>query len=58
MRLFHALSLTVLQTLLQELHDPLRAAGILVHKVGGADYAGELDAKRAIDQVRPMYTLL
>jgi 2,4-dienoyl-CoA reductase (NADPH2) len=35
----------------QELHDPLQAAGVTVHKIGGADYAAELDAKRAIDQV-------
>jgi 2,4-dienoyl-CoA reductase (NADPH2) len=33
-----------------ELFDPLRAAGVSVHKVGGADVATELDAKRAIRQ--------
>jgi 2,4-dienoyl-CoA reductase (NADPH2) len=32
------------------LADPLRAAGLPVHLVGGADVAAELDAKRAIDQ--------
>jgi 2,4-dienoyl-CoA reductase (NADPH2) len=35
---------------LRELEAPLRAAGIAVHLIGGAHEAGELDAKRAIDQ--------
>ncbi len=35
---------------LRELAEPLRAAGRNVHLIGGADVAGELDAKRAIDQ--------
>jgi len=35
---------------LQELKDPLDAAGIPAHVIGGADIAAELDAKRAIDQ--------
>ena len=35
---------------LRELQEPLRAAGIEVHLIGGADEARELDAKRAIDQ--------
>ncbi|PPE66919.1 NADPH-dependent 2,4-dienoyl-CoA reductase [Caldimonas caldifontis] len=35
---------------LRELVDPLRAAGMRVHLIGGADEAAELDAKRAIDQ--------
>lgn len=35
---------------LRELLAPLRAAGKPVHLIGGADEAGELDAKRAIDQ--------
>ncbi len=35
---------------LRELLAPLRAAGITTHLIGGADEAGELDAKRAIDQ--------
>jgi 2,4-dienoyl-CoA reductase (NADPH2) len=35
---------------LRELDAPLRAAGMTVHLVGGADVAAELDAKRAIDQ--------
>ncbi|GAC1624780.1 MAG: NADPH-dependent 2,4-dienoyl-CoA reductase [Nevskia sp.] len=35
---------------LRELHEPLKAAGIPVHLIGGADVAAELDAKRAIDQ--------
>lgn len=35
---------------LRELEAPLRAAGIAVHLIGGADVATELDAKRAIEQ--------
>lgn len=35
---------------LRDLKDPLVAAGIPVHVIGGADVAAELDAKRAIDQ--------
>ncbi len=35
---------------LRELEPALRAAGIPVHVIGGADEAVELDAKRAIDQ--------
>ena len=35
---------------LRELLAPLKAAGKPVHLIGGADEAGELDAKRAIDQ--------
>ena len=34
----------------RELAEPLAAAGVVVHVVGGADVAAELDAKRAIDQ--------
>ena len=34
----------------RELHEPLQAAGISTHVIGGADVAIELDAKRAIDQ--------
>jgi 2,4-dienoyl-CoA reductase (NADPH2) len=34
----------------RELEAPLRAAGIPVHLIGGADVAAELDAKRAIRQ--------
>jgi len=34
----------------RELVEPLRAAGLRVHLIGGADEAAELDAKRAIDQ--------
>jgi 2,4-dienoyl-CoA reductase (NADPH2) len=34
----------------KELYDGLESAGIKVHLVGGADFAGELDAKRAIRQ--------
>jgi 2,4-dienoyl-CoA reductase (NADPH2) len=38
------------QTPRRELAEPLRAAGISVHLIGGADVAAELDAKRAIRQ--------
>jgi len=34
----------------RELEAPLRAAGVTVFRIGGADEAAELDAKRAIDQ--------
>jgi 2,4-dienoyl-CoA reductase (NADPH2) len=37
---------------LRELEAPLRAAGVAVHLVGGADVASELDAKRAIGLAR------
>ena len=35
---------------LRDLSEPLEAAGIPTHVIGGADVAAELDAKRAIDQ--------
>ncbi len=35
---------------LRDLQEPLEAAGISTHVIGGADVATELDAKRAIDQ--------
>ena len=35
---------------LQESLESLKAAGINTHLIGGAQEAGELDAKRAIDQ--------
>ena len=35
---------------LRELEAPLVAAGVKVHRIGGADVAAELDAKRAINQ--------
>ena len=35
---------------LRELAEPLRAAGVPIHLIGGADVATELDARRAIDQ--------
>ncbi len=38
------------QTPLRELADALQAQGKAVHLIGGAQEAGELDAKRAIDQ--------
>ncbi len=38
------------QVSLRDLQEPLVAAGVNVHLIGGADEAGELDAKRAIDQ--------
>jgi len=34
----------------RDLLEPMRAAGLRVHLIGGADEAAELDAKRAIDQ--------
>jgi 2,4-dienoyl-CoA reductase (NADPH2) len=34
----------------RSLEQPLRDAGMTVHRIGGADVAGELDAKRAIQQ--------
>ena len=38
------------QVPLRELQEPLQAAGVAAHIIGGADVATELDAKRAIDQ--------
>jgi 2,4-dienoyl-CoA reductase (NADPH2) len=38
------------QVPLCDLYDPLEMSGVTVHKIGGADVAAELDAKRAIDQ--------
>jgi 2,4-dienoyl-CoA reductase (NADPH2) len=38
------------QVPLRDLHAPLAAAGVNVQLIGGAFEAGELDAKRAIDQ--------
>ena len=38
------------QVPLRELEEPLQAAGIKIHIIGGADIAAELDAKRAINQ--------
>ncbi|GAA5065549.1 NADPH-dependent 2,4-dienoyl-CoA reductase [Nocardia callitridis] len=38
------------QESVRELEEPLRAAGLTPHLIGGADVAAELDAKRAIDQ--------
>lgn len=38
------------QVPLREMEAPLKAAGIPVHIIGGADEATELDAKRAINQ--------
>lgn len=35
---------------LRALYEPLQAAGIPVHLIGGAKEAGELDAKRAIEE--------
>ena len=35
---------------LRDLQEPLDAAGVATHVIGGADVASELDAKRAIDQ--------
>ena len=38
------------QESVRELVDPLTVAGVATHVIGGADRAGELDAKRAIRQ--------
>ncbi|MFI9504825.1 FAD-dependent oxidoreductase [Nocardia sp. NPDC052566] len=38
------------QESVRELEEPLRAAGVSLHLIGGAELASELDAKRAIDQ--------
>ncbi|MEU7633880.1 NADPH-dependent 2,4-dienoyl-CoA reductase [Nocardia sp. NPDC049220] len=38
------------QDSVRELEAPLRAAGVNLHVIGGADVAAELDAQRAIDQ--------
>ena len=38
------------QESMRALQAPLEAAGLPVHLIGGAQHAGELDAKRAIDQ--------
>jgi 2,4-dienoyl-CoA reductase (NADPH2) len=38
------------QESVDDLYEPLRAGGCSVHKIGGADLAAELDARRAIDQ--------
>ncbi|GMH52760.1 hypothetical protein TrST_g13550 [Triparma strigata] len=37
------------QTPLRELEEPLKAAGVNTWRIGGAEEAGELDAKKAID---------
>ena len=47
---FDTIVLCAGQEPLQELLAPLKAAGIIAHLIGGAQEAGELDAKRAIDQ--------
>jgi 2,4-dienoyl-CoA reductase (NADPH2) len=47
---FDTLVLCAGQEPLRELQAPLQAAGVKVHLIGGAHEAGELDAKRAIDQ--------
>nr|WP_146804211.1 NADPH-dependent 2,4-dienoyl-CoA reductase [Halomonas pacifica] len=38
------------QESVRDLLEPLQGAGVRVRLIGGADHAGELDAKRAIDQ--------
>lgn len=38
------------QVPLRELEEPLKQKGVTVFRIGGAEEAGELDAKRAIDQ--------
>ena len=46
------------QESLRALQAPLQAAGVKVHLVGGAFEAGELDAKRAIDQASRLAAVL
>ena len=46
------------QESLRELHAPLQASGMKVYLVGGAFEAGELDAKRAIDQASRLAAML
>ena len=43
---------------LRKLLEPLRAAGVKTHLIGGADEATELDAKRAIDQATRLAAVL
>jgi 2,4-dienoyl-CoA reductase (NADPH2) len=43
---------------LRELADALQAQGMAVHVIGGALEAGELDAKRAIDQAARLAAVL
>ncbi|WP_405132893.1 FAD-dependent oxidoreductase [Nocardia sp. NBC_01388] len=38
------------QESVRDLEAPLQAAGVTTHLIGGADFASELDAKRAINQ--------
>ena len=42
------------QESLRELEVPLREKGLVVRRIGGADEARELDAKRAIEQATRM----
>ncbi|WP_299671121.1 NADPH-dependent 2,4-dienoyl-CoA reductase [uncultured Polaribacter sp.] len=46
------------QTPFKELYQPLLDAGKNVHVIGGADFAGELDAKRAIEQGSKLAAIL
>jgi 2,4-dienoyl-CoA reductase (NADPH2) len=46
------------QESLRDLYEPLLKAGRSVHRIGGADVAAELDAKRAIDQGSRLATSL
>ena len=43
---------------LRKLLEPLRAAGVKTHLIGGADETTELDAKRAIDQATRLAAIL
>ncbi len=43
---------------LRDLYEPLKAASLSVHLIGGADIAAELDAKRAIDQASRLAAVL
>ncbi|MEN3121402.1 NADPH-dependent 2,4-dienoyl-CoA reductase [Janibacter sp. LM] len=46
------------QESVRDLVEPLRAKGVVVHVIGGADVAAELDAKRAIRQGTELATTL
>ncbi|WP_068321653.1 NADPH-dependent 2,4-dienoyl-CoA reductase [Janibacter terrae] len=46
------------QESVRHLVEPLRAKGVVVHVIGGADVAAELDAKRAIRQGTELATTL
>jgi 2,4-dienoyl-CoA reductase (NADPH2) len=46
------------QESVRDLFEPLKAAGIAAHVIGGADVAAELDAKRAISQATRLAAMI